>query len=69
MAVLFIIILNFIVVGFTRCPDICPEEIEKMIKAIDLVQKVDIKGSKILSLFITVDPERDDIEVKNFNLN
>jgi cytochrome oxidase Cu insertion factor (SCO1/SenC/PrrC family) len=34
-----------------------------MIKAIELVQKVDIKDSKILPVFITVDPERDDIQV------
>ena len=48
--------------GFTHCPDVCPEEIEKMIKAVDYVDKVDIKGQKLLPVFITVDPERDDVK-------
>lgn len=48
--------------GFTHCPDICPEEIEKMLKSIDLVEKVEIKGAKLVPIFITVDPERDDVQ-------
>lgn len=48
--------------GFTHCPDICPEEIEKMIKVTNLVEKVDIKNTKIQPLFLTVDPDRDDVK-------
>ena len=48
--------------GFTHCPDVCPVEIEKMIKAVDYIDKVNIKDQKILPIFITVDPDRDDIK-------
>lgn len=51
--------------GFTHCPDICPEEMDKMCEAVDLVEKVDIKGAKLAPLFITVDPERDDVNAIN----
>ena len=38
--------------GFTHCPDICPDELEKMATAVDLI------GKKINSLFITEGPDR-----------
>jgi len=44
--------------GFSHCPDICPEEMEKMKK---IVQKIDKEGNipNLLPVFITLDPERD----------
>jgi protein SCO1 len=45
--------------GFTHCPDVCPEELEKLIKTISLVETVKT-DQKIEPVFITVDPERDD---------
>lgn len=45
--------------GFTHCPDVCPEELEKLIKSVSLVQKVET-DQEIVPIFITVDPERDD---------
>lgn len=42
--------------GFTYCPDICPDELEKMAKAI---QELDKAGQTVQPVFISIDPERD----------
>ncbi|XP_053309148.1 protein SCO1 homolog, mitochondrial [Spea bombifrons] len=47
--------------GFTHCPDICPEEIEKMILVVDEIDKMRSLPD-ITPIFITIDPERDDKE-------
>ncbi|CAD6269355.1 unnamed protein product [Miscanthus lutarioriparius] len=46
--------------GFTHCPDICPDELQKMAAAIDQIKekaKLDV-----VPVFITVDPERETVE-------
>ena len=43
--------------GFTYCPDICPEELEKQAAVIEAVDKV--YPGAIQPIFITVDPRRD----------
>ncbi|KAI5801459.1 cytochrome c oxidase-like protein [Peziza echinospora] len=44
--------------GFTHCPDICPEELDKMASMVDLVEKS--CGEDIMTpIFITCDPARD----------
>ncbi|TKA62052.1 hypothetical protein B0A49_07702 [Cryomyces minteri] len=43
--------------GFTHCPDICPEELDKMAGMIDIVQKTN--GNVVRPIFIICDPARD----------
>eukprot|EP00249_Psilotum_nudum_P013544 c24390_g1_i1 orf=226-1335(+) len=46
--------------GFTHCPDICPDELQKIVQAVDVIEKD--SGIKITPVFISVDPERDNVE-------
>ncbi|XKL67720.1 hypothetical protein PGB90_003211 [Kerria lacca] len=48
--------------GFTHCPDICPDEIEKMVKTVDIIDKNELVPN-IQPIFISVDPDRDTPEV------
>ncbi|KAK0254944.1 hypothetical protein B0A54_11941 [Friedmanniomyces endolithicus] len=47
--------------GFTHCPDICPEELDKMAGMIDKVK--DKHGKVMKPVFISCDPARDTPEV------
>lgn len=44
--------------GFTHCPDICPEELEKMSKVLKGLEDLK-KNELVVPLFITCDPKRD----------
>nr|DAD28047.1 TPA_asm: hypothetical protein HUJ06_029515 [Nelumbo nucifera] len=46
--------------GFTHCPDICPDELQKLAAAIDKIKEK--AGIDIVPIFISVDPERDTVE-------
>ncbi|TPX13941.1 uncharacterized protein E0L32_005641 [Thyridium curvatum] len=47
--------------GFTHCPDICPEELDKMARMYDAVEK-EAPGA-LLPVFVTCDPARDTPEI------
>ncbi|XP_069485591.1 protein SCO2 homolog, mitochondrial [Ambystoma mexicanum] len=47
--------------GFTHCPDICPDELQKMTSVIQLLDQ-DITLPLVQPVFVTVDPERDNVD-------
>lgn len=42
--------------GFTKCPDICPEELHKVT---EVLHRLDARGQRLQPVFITIDPSRD----------
>lgn len=45
--------------GFTNCPDICPEELDKMSNVVTQIDKE--KGPIVRPVFVSVDPARDSV--------
>lgn len=46
--------------GYTYCPDVCPTELQNMTAA---MADLGSKASQVVPVFITVDPERDTVQV------
>ncbi|CAO3591375.1 unnamed protein product [Absidia cylindrospora] len=50
--------------GFTHCPDICPEELDKMAEVVDNIKAdKDLGEGVLVPVFITCDPRRDNAEI------
>lgn len=49
--------------GFTHCPDVCPDELEKMSRVIKKIDTLEDVGADVEPIFITVDPHRDNPKV------
>ena len=45
--------------GFTNCPDICPDELDKLTQVINILDTPVSTRDKVLPIFLTVDPKRD----------
>eukprot|EP00927_Polykrikos_kofoidii_P010193 TRINITY_DN14316_c0_g1_i1.p1 TRINITY_DN14316_c0_g1~~TRINITY_DN14316_c0_g1_i1.p1 ORF type:complete len:356 (+),score=51.40 TRINITY_DN14316_c0_g1_i1:56-1069(+) len=45
--------------GFTLCPDICPQEMEKQTQVVELIEKE--FGPVVTPMFISIDPKRDTV--------
>ncbi|KAL4924536.1 SCO family protein [Aspergillus undulatus] len=54
---------SFVYFGFTHCPDICPDELDKMAEIIDKVKEANGGENIFMPVFITCDPARDTPEV------
>jgi protein SCO1/2 len=49
--------------GYSFCPDICPVDLQKLMRGLSQFEKADAaRGAKVAPLFITVDPARDTSE-------
>lgn len=54
---------SFVYFGFTHCPDICPDELDKMAAIIDKVKAATGGENIFRPVFITCDPARDTPQV------
>ncbi|KAK5071253.1 Cu-binding protein [Lithohypha guttulata] len=50
---------SIIYFGFTHCPDICPDELDKLSAAIDILNANPSSANTFRSIFMSVDPARD----------
>lgn len=49
--------------GFCNCPDVCPQSLYKISKALEIIKKQpEAKYIKLKTVFVSVDPDRDDPE-------
>ena len=46
--------------GFTQCPDVCPTSMQELAQ---VKQALGADGERLQGIFVTVDPERDELEM------
>ena len=46
--------------GYTFCPDVCPFDVARNVIAVDILEEM---GHDVTPVFITVDPDRDTVEI------
>jgi len=46
--------------GYTYCPDVCPLDVDRNARAIEILEE---RGTSVTPVFITIDPARDTVEV------
>ncbi|MCL4124113.1 UNVERIFIED_CONTAM: hypothetical protein GTU68_041757 [Idotea baltica] len=46
--------------GYTFCPDVCPLDVQRNAQAVDIL---DEQGVEVTPVFISIDPDRDTVEV------
>ncbi len=57
---------SFVFFGYTSCPDVCPTTLTEMVNIADMLAE-EKKNDNIQFIFVTVDPERDTVELlKNY---
>ncbi|WP_193366635.1 SCO family protein [Pelagibius marinus] len=55
---------SLIYFGYTYCPDVCPTSLSTMTQGLDILAESDAaKAAAVQPVFITIDPERDSVEV------
>lgn len=46
--------------GYSFCPDICPVDLQKLMRGLAQFEKADpVRGAKVAPMFVTIDPARD----------
>lgn len=55
---------RMVYLGFAYCPDICPTDVQRFSQGLKEFEKANPEhAGKVQPIFITVDPERDDVDV------
>jgi protein SCO1/2 len=57
--------IQLVYFGFTQCPDICPNTLQRMQAALELIPAGDLAQHPVDLLFVTVDPDTDTVEALN----
>jgi protein SCO1/2 len=51
---------SLIYFGYTSCPDICPMDVDRNARAVEILEE---RGQSVTPVFITIDPARDTVDI------